>query len=433
MKQKIRVCVLVIMVSMVAVGSVRGAAEAPPPSYEEAVKEEVAVEQKALVVSATPAGKKCEACESANPVQAKFCCECGERFVEGVLTPEQIDAIGAEIRDVAARGKNKELRKLLNQYPGLVDAADESRLTPLWHAVMYNGDSDTVSILIDSDATIDARDDDTMMTPLIHAAHHGKLAIVKQLVRGKAYINTTALGGMTALHVAAEKGHSAVVSFLLKGKAFIDQRTNKKQTALYLASLHGQTDVMKILVVARASVDIATEQGFTPLMEAAEKGNDEGVRLLLGAGARTDLASVKSRYTALMYAIGKEKINVVSLLLANGRRDIQEQTEERDVGGRTPLMLAARVGNRAVVALLLQAKASLLDQDNEGVQAWQYAAREGYSAIEQELVEAASAEYAIVQQQKARERRAAWVDKHDGGRGFAAWAKGDIFASILRK
>jgi len=93
-----------------------------------------------------------------------------------------------------------------------------------------NGDTETVALLLEKGADVDATDD-FGTTALIRAADEGHTGSVALLLDRGADVNTTTDSGMTALIRAAEEGHTDTVVVLLEKGADVDIRVGcKKRT-----------------------------------------------------------------------------------------------------------------------------------------------------------------------------------------------------------
>ena len=108
-------------------------------------------------------------------------------------------------------------------------------------------------------------------------------------------------GGL--LHAAAVGGRLRVAKELLQRGASIDLRSAKGSTALMVAAVMGQTAVVRMLLEHKASIDLQNMCGSTALMHAAIKGKKECVQELLAAGASTEFCD-QNGATALQIAKG---------------------------------------------------------------------------------------------------------------------------------
>ena len=81
-------------------------------------------------------------------------------------------------------------------------------------------------------------------TPLIRAAHEGKLKRVKELIREGADPNAVDINGETALIRAFQNNNSEVVMELIRADANLDVQTGSKMTALHWAA-EKSTDTAK--------------------------------------------------------------------------------------------------------------------------------------------------------------------------------------------
>ena len=155
----------------------------------------------------------------------------------------------------------------------------------------------------------------------------------------------------------------------------IDELDSYGRTALSWAVQRQNTKATEILLNAKANPNIPSVRGDTPLFHAAFSHNLSLVRLLLHSGASATHKS-NNNFSALHYAsqasprCGRgehvegsccSSSQIIELLLAAGG-----EIEQRDVGGITPLICAARENNTDVVQTLLQHGAQLDSSDEYG-------------------------------------------------------------------
>lgn len=132
----------------------------------------------------------------------------------------------------------------------------------------------------------------------------------------------------------------------------LNASNNKGETLLCMAALYGYTEAVKILIEAGADVNVKNDEAlsFTPLMEATSGKNIEIMRILIDAGA--DLNTTTEKLTALAWAIGNTSENVEAMtVLIEAGADIH-------AGDITPLAMAARMGSKQSVDLLIAAGAT---------------------------------------------------------------------------
>jgi uncharacterized protein len=122
-------------------------------------------------------------------------------------------------------------------------ALNDEGETVLWKAMPMSKVSDneritdTMGLLLDMEADIEALEKTYGKTPLIWAAENGRLEFVRFLLDRNANVSARDCFGMTALHYAAENGHLESVEGLIdmETRPDIDARDNGRQTPLWKA------------------------------------------------------------------------------------------------------------------------------------------------------------------------------------------------------
>jgi ankyrin repeat protein len=114
----------------------------------------------------------------------------------------------------ALDGDNVTLSRLLKANPTLINVPDYDKNTLLHLAVMH-GRTNTVTLLFDYKADVDAKNS-AGMTPLHLAAREGFLDVTKMLIEHKANPKITDQRGWTALKWS-EMSHHDDVAALLRG------------------------------------------------------------------------------------------------------------------------------------------------------------------------------------------------------------------------
>ncbi|KAJ3456350.1 hypothetical protein MRS44_016373 [Fusarium solani] len=231
-----------------------------------------------------------------------------------------------------------------------IDSIDY-RLTPLGWAV-ESENKDTVQILLDSGAGIDARSSGNE-TALIDAVHRGDEPIVRLLLDRGADVNATTKRNNLAVFNATSDRRTALLIFLLDRGAGFDAVNlySYYSTALIEAASQGNEEMVRLILDSGASLNPKSRQGINALTAAISIGHESITRLLLDRGV-----SVKGQYEPLNCAASSEHEGMVPLLLKYGA-DVNLGGYERGIRGlikMTPLICAAMDGRDRAVRLLLE-------------------------------------------------------------------------------
>ncbi|KAG9398939.1 hypothetical protein AC1031_014021 [Aphanomyces cochlioides] len=149
--------------------------------------------------------------------------------------------------------------------------------------LLWRGDIWKLSVsYLPTGAAVDKADKNGW-TPLIAAAYHDQLSIVKVLLNHKASVdgadraipetiisppNYAHQGGKTALLHATERGHLDIVKGLLLRGAAVDAQNQDDWTPLIMASWHGYLDIIKLLLDHGAAVNGSTKANNFALSRA---------------------------------------------------------------------------------------------------------------------------------------------------------------------
>lgn len=293
------------------------------------------------------------------------------------------------------------------------------------------GDSHKGRQLLASGANVNYVDRNGV-TPLLAAAHEGRLEMVEQLVTAGAEINLVPLGlrefamsrssaplserevmaaasrGDTALIAAGRAGHVEVVAHLLNHGARFDVANRQGETVLFIAAAQGAQPLVKRLLDYGADANALEQESRTSrlslarsamgrdsvLIRAAQQGHLEVAQLLIEAGADVNYRGFMGK-SALYSAVENGRMSVASALLEKGANAAQAS-----VAGITPIMEAARSGNHRLIQALLDKGADVnvierpelgyaRDSDGSaGMTALMFAARGGHQAAVELLLKA---------------------------------------------
>jgi uncharacterized protein len=214
---------------------------------------------------------------------------------------------------------------------------------------------DLATKLLDQGASVDARDR-LGARPLSHAAKSGHLQMVDLLLARGAPIDARNLAGATALYFAAEGSHISIAQRLIERGAGVNLRGRSGISPIAAAAYAGNDVIVEALLAHGADERTPDETGKPPIVYAAAGARLDIVKRLLARNI-----DINARYpndlTLLMWASGPDErvpeaqaIKVVTYLL-----DAGAHIDDRDVRGRTALMIAAE-GSHAEIANLLLAR-----------------------------------------------------------------------------
>jgi uncharacterized protein YegL/ankyrin repeat protein len=163
--------------------------------------------------------------------------------------------------------------------------------TPLMYA-SERGYTEIAALLLTRGTDVNARSD-IGYTALINA--NGAETVSLLLENGanvNAQVNNS---GYTALTRACELGDAAVVTLLLAKGADVGARSDSHTALMYASGLdnEGFPDIVSLLLQngAAANIDAQNKKGYTALMLASLRGRGEIVSLLLQNGANTSLTN----------------------------------------------------------------------------------------------------------------------------------------------
>lgn len=223
------------------------------------------------------------------------------------------------------------------------------------------------------------------MTPLGRAAQTGHLALVRALLEGGALPDEN--GGRPPLLCAAESRHEPVVRTLLDAGARVDAAGGEeRRTALMAAAGAGDPELVRLLLEKGADPKLRDEAERDALWHAASAGQEQAFQILAPAfsaaereAAEAELRKVVAQRSAaatsaarLIDLVHAGQIDAAKRFLAAGLTDPDGFDEE----GRTALMIAASLGRRDLMRMLIAAGVSFeLADDPNGWTALIYAVR----------------------------------------------------------
>ena len=158
-----------------------------------------------------------------------------------------------------------------------------------------------------------------LASALLNASEQDDAALVRALLRKHASPNATRGDQTTPLHWAAYNDDVPLVKLLLASGAAPDPRTRLRSlTPLHMAAESGDAVLIEALLKGGAAVDATNDSGTTPLMIASASGSTAAVTALLDHGAAINAREKMYGQTALFFAAGRNRADVVRLLLSKG-------------------------------------------------------------------------------------------------------------------
>ncbi|MBI3583277.1 MAG: ankyrin repeat domain-containing protein [Nitrospinae bacterium] len=197
-------------------------------------------------------------------------------------------------------------------------------------------DVSAIEALLQKGVDINTKDTDGN-TALIWASRNGQKACIQKLVEKGATIDEKNGIGETALIIASRSGYKDIVELLIKNAADVNLKTNDGNTAFTFASYNGHVEVVDIL---KKSGVVPIKYQDPEILKAAFFGDVNTLRALLKKGVSPNTTSIVGGETPLMYAIGRNHIECIELLLEFGA-----DVNRKDSNGHTAIDVAKNKPN----------------------------------------------------------------------------------------
>jgi len=269
--------------------------------------------------------------------------------------------------------------------------------SPVADAAM-SGDVSLVRSLVARKADVNAPQADGA-TAIQWAAYKNDVAMADVLIKAGANVKTANREGATALYLASISGSAPMLDRLLKAGADPNEIGPQGETPLMLASRNGKVDAIEVLLARKADINAKDKlRGTTALMWAAEQGHADAVKVLIDRGADVSAASGFDTKGGRAYLADTINARLNSSFGAKGQRgpgrgtrppraaagtkpaapgapgtaeDAQAAADaaaafasfgrqtDKNGGGLTPLVFAARENCMECARLLVEAKADV--------------------------------------------------------------------------
>lgn len=170
-----------------------------------------------------------------------------EQLPEAASTQTKLASVSDDaFRMAAYQGSIETVRQALDTGTN-VDAVDPDQKLTAMHMAAYNGHAKIVQLLLQHDAMIDAKDQEGK-TPLTHACTGPFQETVKILVEAGADVNAKeSTEGFTPLMMAAGLGEIEIVRVLLENRADRTLRDDDDDRAIDHAKKSGHAEIVKLL------------------------------------------------------------------------------------------------------------------------------------------------------------------------------------------
>lgn len=240
--------------------------------------------------------------------------------------------------------------------------------------------TDTTTRAINQQQNSNSRvNQESIMTPnqlkeqFIKAINNNDIKLVEELTKNKEFnINGQYAQNATPLHLAANKGNNKVVELLIKNGAALDSQDSSGRTPLDIALVAGKQDAAQLLVNEGATRNITKPRQNTkhePSAVRAEQPktkprtiNQQQKPNHVRNTQHQSQIKPDSEKEQLRKAIIANDTKLVANLLEKKRANVNEKYEYN----ATPLHIAAHIGNKKMVKLLIDKGAQVDTQDIGG-------------------------------------------------------------------
>jgi ankyrin repeat protein len=191
------------------------------------------------------------------------------------------EVVARDIWTAARQGDREEVKRMVGQYPNLLNATEKYGKTPLMVA-SREGHAEIVRWFLDKGAAMNGQNQ-RGETALSLASLMGRTPVVTLLVERGADPTIASHDRLTPLMAASRHDNLEVLRVLLdhpSAQGMINHRDRHGQTALWHACHWGYESIVRALLASGADPTIATESGSTPMAIAIVRGRLECIAAL---------------------------------------------------------------------------------------------------------------------------------------------------------
>lgn len=201
------------------------------------------------------------------------------------------------IHQACGQGDIRAVRAMLAADPAAVDADDEHRWRPIFHAALWRREA-VVRLLLEAGADLAAHNGD-----VLHYAGEvpGNKAIVSLLMQYgalEAHVRPTDDLSRQFLAAVFLADMARVRALLGRHPGLAIQPDGRGDLPIHHAARNGDTDIVRLLLDHGADVNAVTPRGHTVLYCAGGHGHLETLRLLLKSGAGREACEALAEWLA---------------------------------------------------------------------------------------------------------------------------------------
>ena len=218
------------------------------------------------------------------------------------------------------------------------------------------------------------------------AAADGDLNAVRNELENQVSVDAKAECGLTPLHVATLFGQSEVAHLLLSSGADVSLTDGKGNTALHMAAFLGRTDIVRVLLKSGADPTVRNKLGFNSVDNVAVRWSLDLEayyhEIEQALNTSLDLKRIKAerpKILALLATAGGASegstptISIWQAVIVGNSAAVEQHIAagsdlnvQEEIGGSSPLMLAAIYGRSDIARALIDAGADLEVRNKSG-------------------------------------------------------------------
>lgn len=193
---------------------------------------------------------------------------------------------------IAAGEGHTDIVKYLLDHKANIKNRDKSGLNALHYAITFDGDIETIKLLLNHRIDINAKTN-LNWSALMLAASKGDEKIVELLLDNGADTSTTNNDGNTAMDLV-NKNNKRLLK-LFKNRGLKNENEISDEVFLINAIKNHNTHTIEILLNKGVDINYIDDRGFSALMYAAKDGIIDTIEYLIDNGADVSLANKKGQ------------------------------------------------------------------------------------------------------------------------------------------